>query len=203
MGKMKRLKECKMISRGSMMVKQHPSVLAVATICVLAIVFAAFWEVGAAACASAVFFAGYGFFWTMILLPLLFWRASVLKFVCYASLIVSLAVLYLVPWNSRKPFLRDFGKVRVGTSVSEVQAIMGKYMKGTGWPAPPTDNSSTGTLTDVRSGITLTTCVNPAGEIEIRDSITYRHSNKAAFNSDWAVVRFENGKVVSKTFMPD
>lgn len=185
------------------MVKQHPSVLTVAVISAIAVMFAAFWEVGMAACASATFFAGYGLFWTVILLPLLFWRRSVLKVLCYALLILSLAVLYFVPWNSRKPFLRDFEKVRVGMTVSEVEAIMGAYMKETGWPAMPQGTSSAGTLTDVRSGITMTTSGSPARQLEIQNSITYRHSNEAAFNSDWAVVKFENGKVLSKAFMPD
>jgi hypothetical protein len=191
------------------MKKQHESVLAVAVISVIAIIFAAFWEMGLATCASATFFAGYGLFWTVILIPLLLWRASVLKFACYALLILSLAVLYFVPWNSRKPFLRDFEKVCVGMTVSEVEAIMGDYIKGTGWPAIPEElrkngvTSSSGTLTEAGSGITMTTSISPSGELEIQDSITYRHSNEGAFNSDWAVVKFEDGKVVSKVFMPD
>jgi hypothetical protein len=49
----------------------------------------------------------------------------------------------------------------------------------------------------------MTTSISPSGELEIQDSITYRHSNEGAFNSDWAVVKFEDGKVVSKVFMPD
>ena len=185
------------------MKKQHPSIIIVAVVCVIAVGFAAFWEVAVAVCASATVFACYGLFWSLVLLPLLIWRASAMKFVCYGLMVLSLAVLYIVPWNSRKPFLRDFEKVRVGMSVPEVEAIMGGYMKGTGWPALPGADESGGTLTEVGSGVTMDTAIDHNGEIEIKDSITYRHSNEGAFNSDWGVVKFEDGKVVGKRFMPD
>lgn len=183
--------------------KHHPAVLTVAVISIIAVAFAALLEVGAAVCASATVFVGYGLFWTLVLLPFLLRRPSVLKFAFYTLLVLSLAMLYFVPWNSRKPFLRDFGKIRIGMTVTEVEAIMGNYMKGTGWPAIPGATSSAGTLTEVGSGITMTTSSTPSGELVIQDSITYRHSNDGAFNSDWGVVKFRNGRVVGKTFMPD
>jgi hypothetical protein len=88
-------------------------------------------------------------------------------------------------------------------TVDQVENIMGRYITGTGWPVMPGASSPTGQLIDVASGITLATSNSPSGEILIRDSITYRHSNDGAFNSDWGVVRFSNGFVVAKEFMPD
>jgi hypothetical protein len=185
------------------MKKQHPSILTVACISVIATAFAAFWEVGVAVCASATIFIGYGLFWTLILLPFLLWKASWLKFVCYALMILSLGVLYLVPWNSRKPFLRDFEKIHIGMTLSEVEMIMGDYIKGAGWQALRSTKSSLATTTERSSDITLNTSDNLSGELEIQDSIVYRHSNEGAYNSDWGVVKFEAGKVVGKTFLPD
>lgn len=185
------------------MKKQHPSILPVACISVIAIAFAAFWEVGVAVCASATIFIGYGLFCTLILLPLLLWKASWLKFVCYVMMILSLGVLYFVPWNSRKPFLRDFEKIHIGMTVPEVEMIMGNYLKGTGWQTPRSTESSPARPTEPSSDIPLNPSDNPSGELGFQDSVVYRHSNEGAFNSDWGVVKFEDGKVVSKTFMPD
>jgi hypothetical protein len=182
---------------------RHPSILTVASISVIAIAFAAFWEVGVAVCASATIFIGYGLFCTLILLPLLLWKASWLKFVCYALMILSLGVLYFVPWNSRKLFLRDFEKICIGMTVSQVEMIMGDYIKGTGWQALRSTDPSPATPTELSSDITMKTSDNPPGDLEIQDSIVYRHSNEGAFNSDWGVVKFEAGKVVGKTFLPD
>jgi len=185
------------------MKETHPSVLTVAVLGVLAVAFATLLEVGVAVCASATVFTVYGIFWTVVLAPFLLRHPTRIKFGIFAGLIVCLATLYVVPWNSRKPFLRDLDKVQIGMTVNQVEAIMGRYMKGTGWPAVPGSNSPTGQLVEVGSGITMATSNSPSGELVIQDSVTYRHSNDGAFNSDWGVVRFKNGRVVAKEFMPD
>ena len=84
-------------------------------------------------------------------------------------------------------------------TVDQVEKIMSRYMKGTGWVLP----TSSGKLTDVGTGVTLQTSNAPSGELMIEDSITYRHSNEGAFNSDWGVVKFKDGRVEGKIFMPD
>jgi hypothetical protein len=177
------------------MKNQHPSVLAMAAVSIIAVAFAALLEVAGALCASGLLFAGYGLFWTLVLLPFLIRRPSGLKFIIHGLLVLSLLILYLVPWNSRKPFLRDLDRVTVGMTVSEVETIMGGYMKGTGWPANPftKSGSSTGQLTEIGSGITMTTSNSPSGELMIQDSITYRHSDDGAFNSDWGVEKSGKG----------
>lgn len=177
--------------------------LAVAVLTSLAVAFAALVEIGAAVCGSAKMFTAYGLFWTFVLAPFLFRHPTRIKFRVYAGLIVCLIILYVVPWNSRKPFLRDLDKIQIGMTVDQVEIIMGRYMKGTGWPAIPGSKSPTGQLVEVGAGGTLATSNSPSGELVIQDSITYRHSNDGAFNSDWGVVKFNDGKVVAKKFMPD
>ncbi len=181
----------------------HPSVLTVAVATVLAVAIAALLEIGSAICASAAMFTFYGLFWAVVLAPFLFCHPTRIKFGIFAGLIICLATLYLVPWNSRKPFLRDLEKVQIGMTVDQVEVIMGQYMKGTGWPAMPGSSAPTGQLVEAGSGITIATSNSPSGELVIQNSITYRHSNDGAFNSDWGVVKFKNGKVVAKKFMPD
>ena len=181
----------------------HPSVLTVAVVSLLATAIAALLEIGAAICASAAMFMIYGLFWTGVLAPFLFRHPTRIKYGIYVGLIICLVILYLVPWNTRKPFLRDLEKVQIGMTVDQVEVIMGRYMTGTGWPVMPGAASPTGQLIDASSGLTMATSNSPSGEMVIRDSITYRHSNDGAFNSDWGVVRFSNGFVVAKEFMPD
>ncbi|WP_338864803.1 hypothetical protein [Myxococcus stipitatus] len=93
-------------------------------------------------------------------------------------------------WDSRKPFMRDLSSVRPGMTVEQVEAIMGRYLRGTGWPENPfTRGNAPG---DFR-----------AGELQVADSRVYRHTNEGWGNSDWGVVRFEAGRVVDVTFSPD
>ena len=181
----------------------HPSLLTVAVVSLLAAAIAALLEIGAAICASATMFTIYGLFWTGVLAPFLLRHPTRIKYGIYVGLIICLAILYSVPWNTRKPFLRDLDKVQIGMTVDQVEKIMGQYMQGTGWPVMPGASSPTGQLVDAASDITLATSNSPSGELVIRDSITYRHSNKGAYNSDWGVVRFSNGIVTAKVFMPD
>jgi len=121
------------------------------------------------------------------------------------SLLGIVALLYLVDWNTRKPFLRDLARIHVGMTEGEVRQIMGHYIEGTGWPASPFDNATnpTGTLTDLSSGAKYSAAVSPSGELVIRDSLTFRHSNDGAFNSDWGIVSLSRGKVVKVEFSPD
>lgn len=119
--------------------------------------------------------------------------------------LTSVALLWFFPMSSRQPFLRDLHSIQPGMTATQVNAIMGKYMTGTGWPANPFDAgaSAHSTLTDVGSGLTHQTKTNGKGEIAIAGSITFRHSDEGEYNSDWGVVSFEKGRVVKVEFMPD
>jgi hypothetical protein len=132
-------------------------------------------------------------------------RSQIGRLVALAAIIAVVATLYFVEWTTRKPFLRDLGRIRVGMTEAEVRRIMGRYMEGTGWPANPFDTSTnaTSTLTDVGSGSQYSTTTSPSGEMVIRDSLTFRHSNDGAFNSDWGIVSLSSGRVVRVEFSPD
>ena len=122
-------------------------------------------------------------------------RVTALLFLCAV-----MAVLYFGDWTSRKPFLRDLDRVKVGMNQSEVMSIMGRYMQGTGWPAL---GDSPGKLVDSGNGNTFESDISPSGELTIKDSIVFRHSNEGSFNSDWGIVSFSDGKVVRVEFSPD
>ncbi|NIO72298.1 MAG: hypothetical protein GTN71_25565 [Anaerolineae bacterium] len=90
-----------------------------------------------------------------------------------------------VDWNSRKPFLKDFYRIREGMTPAQVEQIMGDYMIGGGAPlgSPKTE-------------------LNERGEI-VTGTVTYRHTDEGWGNSDWGVVTFEDGRVVKIEFLPD
>jgi hypothetical protein len=85
----------------------------------------------------------------------------------------------------------------------EVRNIMAGYMEGTGWPAVYGGEShGEGIVNDPGSGSSY-----PAsevdGELAIKNSLVFRHSDDGAYNSDWGIVTFEEGRVVSVDFSPD
>ena len=49
-----------------------------------------------------------------------------------AAFIVAMAILYHIPWNTRKPFLMDLSRVRIGMTCEEVEIVMSRYIKGSG-----------------------------------------------------------------------
>jgi hypothetical protein len=114
---------------------------------------------------------------------------------------VLVAALHFVPWTSRKPFLRDLHRVQAGMTESEVRLIMGRYAEGTGWPAMPEGGS--GTLTDLGSGGTHRTKVSTNGDLALRDALVFRHSTDGRFNSDWGIVKLDEGRVTGVSFSPD
>lgn len=132
-------------------------------------------------------------------------RRQIGRLSALASLITVVATLYFVDWTTRKPFLRDLDRIRVGMTEAEVRRIMGRYLEGTGWPANPFDPSTnaTSTLTDLGSGSQYSTTASPSGEMVVRDSLVFRHSNDGAFNSDWGIISFAGGRVVGVEFSPD
>jgi len=114
------------------------------------------------------------------------------------------AVLYFVNWTTRKPFLHDLDRIRVGMTEAEVRQIMGRYVEGTGWPAVPGSSSNApGTLNIVGSDSQYSTETSASGQMAIRDSLVFRHSNDGAFNSDWGIVSLSSGRVVRVEFSPD
>lgn len=130
--------------------------------------------------------------------------AQFLRLVALIVIVAGMAALYFVPWSSRKPFLRDLNSIRPGMSEAEVRRIMGRYLEGTGWPAPYGGTpDGRGTLNILGSGATHATGTSPNGQMTIADSLVFRHSNDGAFNSDWGIVTLKDGKVTAVSFSPD
>jgi len=101
-----------------------------------------------------------------------------------------------VEWNSLKPFLRDLHAIKPGMERQQVEALMGKYLKGTGFPALP--HALTGGALVVH-GRTFLTMPSTDGQLEFVDALVYRHTE----NADWGIVRFHEGRVVQVEFSPD
>lgn len=92
--------------------------------------------------------------------------------------VLGVAVLYLVPWSSRKIFLHDFYRIRIGMTEAEVRRTMNHYMVATGQPS------------------------TPAGSF-VENSLVFRHSNAGEFDADFGLVNFKDGKVTEVSFSPD
>ena len=77
-----------------------------------------------------------------------------------------------IPWTTRKPFLRDLYSLSTGMTVAEVDAVMGGYIRGTGWPSNPLVPGNDGGLTaapiiDAQAGSIGTALNGDGGQLEI------------------------------------
>ncbi len=122
-----------------------------------------------------------------------------------AAAMAVVAALYFVEWTTRKPFLRDLSKIRTGMTETEVRQIMGRYLEGTGWPTSPICVASP--ATDGRApegtGSHNGAVTSGAGHLTLPNSLVFRHSNAAKFNSDWGIIAFSDAKVVGVSFNAD
>ncbi len=98
------------------------------------------------------------------------------------GMIILILSLRYLDFNSRKPFLRDLGKISVGMTGHEVEAIMGKY-----------DNQMT--LYTPRDYQYL--------ESDFSEQVSYRHTDEGWGNADIGTVKFQNGQVVGVDFSHD
>jgi len=145
----------------------------------------------------------YAAVWLAVCLPFVLKRPSKSKFGIYLITAFWISLLYFIPWTPRTRFLRDLDRVHSGMTRNEVESIMGKYVHGTGWPTNPFPNAKQ-QLADVNSGKVYSTVDNASGEMEVKDSIVYRHDvHDGRYNSDFGVVKFQNDRVVSVDFLPD
>jgi hypothetical protein len=131
------------------------------------------------------FVAVYAAFWALIGALLLQGRPNREKVLILGLFVVVLLSVRFIDWNSRKPFLRDLQRIREGMTPVQVEQIMGPYMQGGG-----------------RSLASPETEVDEGGEI-LSGTVTYRHTDEGWGDSDWGVVTFEDGRVVSTEFLPD
>lgn len=91
-------------------------------------------------------------------------------------LLAGMATLHLVDWTTRKPFLRDLARVRVGMTEAEVRPILSRYRR---FANPPDTLAAQ------------------------RETMIVRHSTAGAFDSDVGIVRFSQGRVASVEFSAD
>jgi len=106
-------------------------------------------------------------------------------------------------WNSRRPFIRDLLRIREGMTVEQVDNVMARYMTGTRLAWPPISDDKPKSSSSISPATSQTVKKGPDNELNLTDSNVYRHSNEGAYNADWGIVRFHEGKVESVDYMPD
>lgn len=112
-----------------------------------------------------------------------------------------IALLFFVPWSSRKSFLRDLSRIREGMTKSEVKEIMDRHIAG-GLPASPFPGSHGYTIHGSALGNRYSASDPPAREEPV-DSLVFRHSDEGYYNADLGIVSFSGGRVSGVTFSPD
>jgi hypothetical protein len=117
------------------------------------------------------------------------------------AFVAGMAGIRFTEWSSRKPFLRDLYSLRPGMTRGEVDAVMGRYLQGTGWPINPLAPEAA--VHDARGGLAGVSVASPNGQLELKNSRVYRHTNEGWGNADWGIVRFEGDRVVEVSFSPD
>jgi hypothetical protein len=135
------------------------------------------------------FVAAYAALWVLVGALLLYRRPLREKVLILALFAAILFSVRFIDWNSRKPFLRRFTRIKEGMTASQVDQIMGEYGNGYyGGPPPslPEDEPR----------------FDEQGRI-IEGSVTYRHTDEPWGNSDWGVVTFEERRVVRTQFLHD
>jgi hypothetical protein len=135
------------------------------------------------------FAALYAVFWLLVLLLLLWGAPARRKVLILGSLALIVVSMRFVDWNSRKPFLRDLHRIKLGMTAAQVDQIMGGYMTG-------------GAVSPGNPGIRLDGRLVEQGE-QATGMISYRHTTEGWGNSDFGEVTFVNGRVVNVHFSPD
>jgi hypothetical protein len=136
----------------------------------------------------------------------------------YAATTALLVVLAFVGWHPRKRFVHDLDSLTPGMTVDEVEAVMGRYLKGAGakWtvpdgPAPPVLGPGEAPSPETeaaarRAQESYEPPAYPTGaeRAHVTGTMTYRWCDDDwAYDSDWGCVTFKDGRVVSVAFYPD
>jgi hypothetical protein len=144
---------------------------------------------GLAVSVYVTFVVVYAAFWVLVGALLLARRPRREKALILVLCAVVLLSVRFVDWNSRKPFLRDFDRVKVGMTESQVDQIMHGYMKEYGGGPPPSLRAYEPQFDEQGNIVT--------------GWVTYRHTDEGWGNADWGEITFEDGRVVEKRFLPD
>jgi len=129
-------------------------------------------------------------------------KARIMKLALLIFSLSLLTYLHIAPWSSRRVFLDDLDKIKIGMDKKDVQTIMQNYMIGTGWNIP-SEVKKVQSVEDAGSGQKYEANLSSSRELMIKNSIVFRHSNDAVYNSDWGIVKFENDIVVAVSFSSD
>jgi hypothetical protein len=127
-----------------------------------------------------VFVVVYTTFWILIGAMVLCDRPMGDKVLILAIFVTLTFSLRFFDWNSRKPFLRDFYRIKEGMTHQQVEQIMGGYAR------------SVGTNAKVDGGGYLVT-----------GSVSYTHTDEGWGNSDIGLLTFQGGRVAEIAFLPD
>ena len=131
--------------------------------------------------------AGFLLVMSLVLTPFVALHFARWKLVVYGLALVLYLVMALMPWHPRKAFIYKLNSIQVGMTIDEVEQIMDGYMLGYGrgmdrvvpeYPEKEERKTATGNM-------------------------VYRWSTSSAYNADWGIVNFEDGKVISTEFLPD
>lgn len=182
--------------------QRRPDMLILVVLTLAAAVLVSLIEIGLGCCLSLKAYGVYAAVCSAVFIPLVFWRFRAAKVALYIVFMAWLAVLWAVPWTSRKPFLRDLFSIKPGMTVAQADTIMSPYIReGSVRPVkwaylrPIEERAGRRlVLTDIRGRRTDDTPLS---------QICYRHSNSAAFNADLGEVYFLRGRVVYVEFLPD
>jgi hypothetical protein len=150
---------------------------------------------------------------TLGLLRPVAWRAQLGALALLGLACLSMILLYVAPWSTRKSFVRSLHSIPLGAPERDARYAMRRYRVLThvhGPPAPPlaappprqaAAPHPTPPLCDVSPGDggTFASDEIPIGHARL----IYRHSCDGAFNADFGVVDIANGKVTDVQFQPD
>lgn len=137
-------------------------------------------DIVAAVSAHRRFVALFSGFWMLLGLALLHgcpWRLKLLILGLFAA---SILLVCAIRWNHRKPLLQSLYRIRVGMTETEVDGVMGDYVK----------QACSGAV------------VNGRGEI-VAGTVSYRCSGRDRAGSMAGVLTFEMGRVVQIGLQPD
>jgi hypothetical protein len=133
------------------------------------------------------FVALYAAFWVLVGALLLYDRPLYAKLVVLALLVIVLFSVRFVDWTSRKPFLKDFARIKEGMTSVQVDRIMEGYIRETDGGPPVPEGAYE---------------LNEQGQI-VSGSVTFRHTDKGWGDSDLGVVTLRRGRVSETEFLPD
>lgn len=108
---------------------------AAALVLVVVVGVAAVYEVGLARPLGTSVYFVVAAFCSLSLMLVARRQPAVVKAGLVAVLLISLTILHLVPWNSRKIFLASLEAVEEGMTPGDVEKVLGRYLRVSGSPA--------------------------------------------------------------------